>query len=221
MILRGARTRLFRLFPLFYSYIIYIFAGSLGMYLIYWLDPRGYPPAYWIYYLLSILAEFTVLVEISDQIFRPFPAIRNLGRALTIAGSIVLGLIYILPAILSSAGRRPALFDFALRASVTKAIILVVLFQVARHYGAELGRNVSGLMIGFSIYLAMWAVTAGGAKVFGSTLFSDRLFGLWRPYRQRCLIWFGPYPCGNLHRRPTWAQFRLRTQAIPILWLWN
>ena len=56
-------------------------AAVLGMYLIYWLDPQVYPSAYWIYYLVSILVEFTVLVEISDQIFRPFPAIRNLGRA--------------------------------------------------------------------------------------------------------------------------------------------
>ncbi len=53
------------------------------MYLIYWLYPQVYPSAYWIYYLVSILVEFTVLVEISDQIFQPFPAIRNLGRALT------------------------------------------------------------------------------------------------------------------------------------------
>ncbi len=188
MILRGARTRLFRLFPLFYSYIIYIFAGSLGMYLIYWLDPRGYPPAYWIYYLLSILAEFTVLVEISDQIFRPFPAIRNLGRALTIASSIVLGLIYILPAILSSAGRRPALFDFALRASVTKAIILVVLFQVARHYGAELGRNVSGLMIGFSIYLAMTIALLAVGRAFDPALGGNILWVMSPLASALCLV---------------------------------
>ena len=40
LILRGAGSRLFRLFPLFYSYIIYVFCGILGMYLIYWLDPQ-------------------------------------------------------------------------------------------------------------------------------------------------------------------------------------
>jgi len=125
------------------------------MYLILWLNPQIYPSAYWIYYLASILAEFAVLVEVSDHIFQPFPAIRNLGRALTIASSIALGLLYILPAILGATHRRPALFDFALRASVSKAVILVVLFYVARHYGTELGRNVAGLMLGFSIYLAM------------------------------------------------------------------
>ena len=71
LILRGARTRLFRVFPLFYSYVVYCFCGFIGMYLIYWFDPQVYPSAYWIYYLVSILVEFTVLVEISDQLFNP------------------------------------------------------------------------------------------------------------------------------------------------------
>jgi len=140
------------------------------MYLIYWRDPQLYPSAYWLYYLVSILAEFAVLVEISDQIFRPFPAIRNLGRALTILISIAFGLVYILPAILGHTPRRPALFDFALRASVTKAVILVVLFYVARHYGSELGRNVSGLMFGFSIYLAMIIATMAAGRAFEPAL---------------------------------------------------
>ena len=138
--------------------------------MIYWLDPQVYPSAYWIYYLVSILVEFTVLVEISDQIFRPFPAIRNLGRALTLAISLALGLLYILPAILGSTHRRPALLDFALRASVTKAIILAVLFYVARHYGSELGRNVAGLMFGFSIYLAMNIAMLAAGKAFEPAL---------------------------------------------------
>jgi hypothetical protein len=170
LILRGAGSRVFRVFPLFYSYIIYCFCGFLGMYLIYWLDPQIYPTAYWIGYLVSILAEFMILVEISDQIFRPFPAIRNLGRALTVLISAALGLLYILPTILRSASRSLALPDFALRASVTKAIILAVLFYVARHYGSQLGRNVGGLMLGFSIYMAINVAMMASAKAFGSAL---------------------------------------------------
>jgi hypothetical protein len=176
LILRGAATRVFRVFPLFYSYIVYIFCCSLGMYLIYWLRPQAYPSAYWIYYLVSILVEFTVLVEMSDQIFRPFPAIRNLGRALTIVISIALGLVYILPAILGSTHRRPALLDFALRACVTKVVILAVLFYAARHYGSKLGRNVAGLMFGFSIYLAMNIAWLAAGKAFDPALSSNILW---------------------------------------------
>jgi len=188
LILRGAASKLIRLFPLFYSYIIYDFCGSLGMYLIYWRDPHLYPSAYWIYYLVSILVEFAVLVEISDQIFRIFPAIRNLGRALTIVISVALGLVYILPAILGSTHRRQALFDFALRASVTKAIILVVLFYVARHYGSELGRNVAGLMFGFAIYLAINIAINAIGKAFKPALGANILWVMSPLASMLCLL---------------------------------
>jgi len=170
MILRGLGTRALKLFPLFYSYIIYIFCGSLILYLIYWLGAQIYPLAYWLYYLVSILAEFAVLVEISDHIFRAYPAIRNLGRAITLVISIALGLVYVFPAILESAHRGPALFEFALRAAVTKVVILVALFYVARHYGTVLGRNVAGLMFGFSIYLGINTAILAVGKTFEPAL---------------------------------------------------
>ena len=176
LMLRGVGSRLFRLFPLFYSYIIYILCGFLGMYLIGWLAPMMYPSAYWIYYLISILVEFAVLAEISDQIFHPFPAIRSLGRALTVVISAGLGLLYVLPAILRPPDSSPVLLSIALRTFVTKAIILVVLFYVARHYGSPLGRNVGGLMLGFSIYVSINIVIMAGAQAFGEALFAPVLW---------------------------------------------
>jgi hypothetical protein len=176
LILRGARSRVFRQLPLFRSYIVYCFCTVLGLYLIYWLDRKEYASAYWLCYLVSILVEFTVLAEISDQIFQPFPAIRNLGRALTVLISVALGLLYILPPILGSAGRDRLLLDFALRASVTKAIILAALFYMARHYDCQVGKNVRGLMLGFSIYVATSVAIWASAEAFGSALFAHLLW---------------------------------------------
>jgi uncharacterized protein YjeT (DUF2065 family) len=171
LILRGAANRAYRVFPLFYSYIAYCFCWVVGMYIIRSLDPEVYPSAYWICYLVSILMEFMVLIELSDHIFQPFPAIRSLGRALTCLVSVILGLLYVLPALHESAKRSSVLLDFTLRASMTKAVILTVLFYVARHYGSRLGRNVGGLMFGFSIYVAMNIAIMACAKVFGPVLF--------------------------------------------------
>ena len=202
IILRGRVARLIRLFPLFYSYIIYCFCGFIGMYLIYWLDRQVYPSAYWIYFLISILAEFTVLVEISDHIFKAFPAIRNLGRALTVLISVGLGLFYILPVIFGSASRSDALLGFALRASLTKAFILAVLFYAARHYGSHLGRNVGGLMLGFSIYVAINVAIMASARAFGPVLFA-KIFWVMLPLASAIcvLVWtislweLAPMPC--------------------------
>lgn len=176
LVLRGAWSRVFRQFPLLYSYIVYSFCVILALYLLYWLDPKLYPSVYWICYLVGILVEFTVLVEISDQIFRPFPALRTLGRALTILISVGLGLFYMLPTILSSVHSSLTLLDFSLRAAVTKAIILVVLFYVARHYNSYLGKNVGGLMLGFSVYVALNIALMASAKFFGSAIYAHTLW---------------------------------------------
>jgi len=190
LLLRGAVGKLIRLYPLFYSYIIYNLLSFVGIYLIYWLRPQVYASAYWINYLVSILVEFTVLVEISDQIFRPFPAIRNLGRALTVLISLGLGIFYILPTILGSSSRSRALLGFALRASVTKAIILAVLFYVAHYYASPLGKNVRGLMLGFSIYVAMNIAIMATARAFGSALFAQVLWAMLPLASMLCvLVW--------------------------------
>ncbi len=155
LLLRGVRSRCVKLFPLFYAYILYDFSSTGTAYLVYWVQPSWHASVYWFCYLLSIVVEFAILVEISDHIFQPFPVIRSLGRALTIIITGVLGLSYVLPAIFQSQGSQKALLDFALRTSLTKAVILAVLFLAARHFDLPLGGNVAGLMLGFSIYLGV------------------------------------------------------------------
>ena len=142
-------------FPFFYSYLGCGFCGTVALFLIFRFRHHAYPYAYWLYFLLGIVVEFAVLVEISDHLFAPFPAIRQLGRALTIIISFGLGLMYILPTILYSSGMHSALLGFALRASLTKAVILGALLLAAHYYGLRLGRNVAGLILGFSIYLGV------------------------------------------------------------------
>jgi len=190
VLLRGIVGKCFKLFPLFYSYMIYVFCGSILMYLVYWLERQAYPTAFWLYYLVTILVEFTVLAEISDQVFRLFPAIRNLGRALTIAISAAFGLLYMLPVVLWSTGRAAALLDFALRASVTKAVVLAALLIAARHYGSELGKNVAGLMLGFSIYLGVNVANLAAAKLYGRALYSE-IYWMMTPigYALCLLVW--------------------------------
>lgn len=152
---RGKLLHLIGQFPLFYSYVGYGFCGTVFLYLEYRIRPLSYAYAYWLYFLLSIVVEFAVLVEISDHLFQPFPAIRQLGRLLTLTISCGLGLVYILPTVLYSHGRHDALLGFALRASLTKAAIIGALLLAAQRYGLRPGKNVIGLILGFSIYLGV------------------------------------------------------------------
>src|SRR5581483_11246066 len=125
---RGLGRKSLNQFPLFYSYIAFVLLGSVVSYGVYWFDQPMYPSFYWLYFLVSILVEFSVLIEISDHVFKSLPALRSLGRLITISVSVILAALYIIPVILHSAGRQPALLGFALRASITKLIVLTILF---------------------------------------------------------------------------------------------
>ncbi|MBZ5671160.1 MAG: hypothetical protein LAO04_15705 [Acidobacteriia bacterium] len=164
-------ARLLSLFPVFYSYIIYVLCGTVTLTVIYVIRPRWYATGFWFHELVCVLVEFAVLVEIADHMFQPFPAIRHLGRALTLLISFTFALVYILPAILQRHEPGATLLDFALRASVTKAVILAGLVFTAHRFGLRLGRNVAGLMLGFSIYLGVNVANFAAAQNFGQALY--------------------------------------------------
>ena len=88
-------------------------------------------------------------------------------------------------------GRRSALLDFALRASVTKAIILVVLFYVARHYGSAIGEECCRLDARL-LHLRGDEHRHDGQlrKAFGPAVVPI-FFGSWRPLPPCCvyLVW--------------------------------
>jgi hypothetical protein len=172
LILRAKSGGLFLHFPLFYSYIAYTFSGSLITFVIYRLRPGSYPTSYWFYFLINLLAEFAVLVEISDHVFKPYPAIRQFGRFLTICISTLFFILYILPSFLQFRPSSLALLDFSLRTSLTKMVIIVALGAAARYYRLPLGRNVAGLMMGFALYLGIYIVSLAAAQIFGKVLYA-------------------------------------------------
>ena len=175
-LVRGFARKTLMEFPLFYSYILYVFCGSIFMYGVYWLDRPVYPSIYWLYFLITILVEFSVLVEVSDHIFKNLPVLRRLGRLITLVISAVLALLYILPVILWPPNGPYEFLDFALRASVTKLIVLAALFLVARHYQPELGKSVAGLMLGFSVYLAVNVGNLAASVTYGVVLYNKMLW---------------------------------------------
>ncbi len=173
---RGITQGYSKLFPIFYSYMIYAMGGSAVMYGIYAFDRQAYPSACWFYYIISILVEFSVLVEISDHIFQHFPAIRYLGRALTLFISIGLAIFYVVPSIIGAQGRQEALLNFTVRASVTKLVIILALLVASRQFKSRLGKNVAGLMLGFSIYLGINVADYAAAKAFDSAIYAQILW---------------------------------------------
>lgn len=169
LLLRARQGRFLSRFPVYFSYLGCALAVTLAGHSIRWLIPRFYPTFYWFSYLTILLVEFGVLVEISDHIFEPVPAIRMLGRFLFICVAAAFLVAYIMPALIHPKPSESALLEITLRLSVTKAVIAVVLLAAAWYYRLLLGRNVGGLMLGFGLYHGVYIAVLSAFGTFGNS----------------------------------------------------
>ncbi len=153
ILVRALKGRFALRFPFFYSYLTYVFLGSA---LIYYVVRPFWPPYYrnvfWFYFLITLLAEFAVLLEVSDHIFAPYPYVRSIGRWVTIALSVGFFLAYIRPVLTGSEPTSLLITELVKRSSVTKAAVIVGLLLSVRLFGLPLNTNTSGLMTGLSVY---------------------------------------------------------------------
>src|SRR5690349_8867816 len=85
ILVRAIQQGLLSKFPFFVSYIAYVFSSSLLELFVYRFAPDYYPKFFWFLFLIRLVAEFAVLVEISDHLFESFGAIQRLGRLIVLS----------------------------------------------------------------------------------------------------------------------------------------
>jgi len=188
LILRAVQAKHLSRFPVFYSYMVYmVVSGAIatGLYLS---ASAHYAVAWWFRYLLSVLVEFAVVVEISDHLFSPYPAIRQLGRLLVACVCVTFLFLYVLPSLMEVRPASATILDLAKRTSVTKAAAIIILIAAARYYKLRLGKNIAGMMVGFSLYLAVSVANFALAETYGRQLYAQTLATVLQLSYTLCLL---------------------------------
>lgn len=210
LLVRGFQGRFLSKFPLFYSYVAYALASGLITTPLYFWNWKYYPQAAWLRFLVSVIAEFAVLVEISDHIFGSYPAIRKLGRLLAVSLSLALFFGYIFPAFLTHLPMDQALLEFSRKTCFIKAAIIVVLLAAARFYKIPLGRNISGIITGLVLYLGINIANLKAAGHFGQTIYATVMQVLVAVSSSLCLLvwtvamwWYEPAPAAVRRLSPS------------------
>ncbi len=177
-------------FPFFFSYLIYLVMTGAALLLILAFFPTYYPNLFWIRFFTLVTAEFAMLLEIGDHIFRDYPAIRQLGRILTYGIGAGFSIVYILPPLLGSHPTDVMILGLIKRSALTKGVILLCLLGAARRYKVPLGRATSGIALGFAVYLAIFTANFALAEHFGKVVYS-RFFPIVGDFTQTLtvLIW--------------------------------
>ncbi len=177
IVARAIQGRFLGQFRYFYSYLIYAIISGIATWVIYPWGKTYYASIFWFRFFTTVVVEFAVLAEASDHIFSPYPAVRRLGRLLIVSICLIFLFLYVFPSLLDPRPTSAIMLDFLKRASLTKAAVIISLLAAARHYRLTIGKNISGIMLGFSIYLGINVVNFAIAEAYRSALYG-RVFGI-------------------------------------------
>jgi hypothetical protein len=172
LLARALMIRATHKFPIFYSYILYIFCAEMVLTFtrIYYLS--HYRTVYWFYFLVRTLAAFGVLAEVSDSVFKPFPAVRKLGRLIVILTCVGFVLWFWVPAQWNPQSSSVMFLNLIKTSAFTKALAIAGLFAAARSYRIPLGKHAGGILLGFAAFEAVGLTNFAAATYFGQEVYA-------------------------------------------------
>ena len=156
ILLRGSTTGLLKKYPLFYSYIGCVLVKEIIGLITNVFAPKLYEPLYWPTELATILASYAVIIEVFRCATRHKPGIRRLTQNALLS-------VFILTLAYAASDLWHGGFTFLSRAIaelgrdlryVEAAILLVMLWLLMR-YRIPLGRNLRGVIVGYSFWVGL------------------------------------------------------------------
>ena len=178
---RGIRYRLFLRFPLFFSYLTYIFLQSIVLYAIFQKAPQHYANAYWYCEFVALVLGSLILFEIYRIALRPYPGTARIARnllffvfAMTFAKVLVnqsFGAVY-WPATTTAELER--------NLRVVQGFAILAIVVVWFLYSIPRDRNLKGILCGYGLFVACTIVQLSLLAHLGSSF--DRLWSYAQPF---------------------------------------
>jgi hypothetical protein len=153
---RGVASSLFRRYPFFYFYISCILATELIRFFCYEYAPGHYDALYWTTEVLTIAASYGVIIEIFRQAVRRHAGMARLVQTVLLV-IFVFSLSYAATDLfhggLGSFARATAELGRDLR--YIEGILLLIMLWLFGRYRITFGRNLLGLVIGYSFWIGI------------------------------------------------------------------
>jgi hypothetical protein len=160
LLLQGLRTKLVSRYPLFYSYILVVFVQDIIRYIAFhWYFDSLYKPVYWATQFLCLTVGCLIIFEIYRIALQEFPGTAKMVRNL-LGGAFLLIVARAILAFHAASDvwtqPREVRLELNLRmVQSTGILILVILFL---WYGIPLARNLGGILLGYTVFVALSVV---------------------------------------------------------------
>jgi hypothetical protein len=175
LIARALVTGITQKFPILYSYIAFVLCCEGIGALTFFFFRVHYANVMWFYWVARTLAEFGVLVGVSDSIFKPYPTIRFIGRLIVGATCVAFVLLFAIPLDWNPQPSPVVFLNLEKFSALTKGVAIFGLLASARSYRIPLGRNAGGILLGLAAYQTVSMANFAAAGQFGRTIYADIL----------------------------------------------
>src|SRR5271156_6986106 len=160
LLVRAVRTKTLTRYFYFYAYIFCIFAVSAGLYIGRSLSPSFYDAWYWPTQFATLAMGCAVVLEIVRQALAAYPGAERFAR---VASCVVFAATFCYVewhvarrAVWSTSN---ATIELERDLRVIEALVLATVLAIVFYYRIELGKNVTGMIVGFGAYIGVSLTT--------------------------------------------------------------
>jgi hypothetical protein len=156
IIAQGIRSKVFSKYPVFFAYLAFVLASEVSRYVIYRRTPVLYRGWWWTTEFIGVLLGYLLIMSILEKVLVAYPGARKFARNI--------GLVIFAGIVLFTTAEW--LFQHQISLALTsievernlrgaEAILLGVLLLVIAYYGVAVGRNLTGIILGYGMYIAV------------------------------------------------------------------
>jgi hypothetical protein len=159
LLVRGARQHLLSRYTIFYSYVLFVFVQEFVRLSAYRWFPRDYSVVYWTTEFVGLVIGAAVVFEIYKVALRCFPGTARMARnlLLLVFAAVFAKALVAVPVSLGSWFTQP--FEYLERdLRIVQGLAILALVSLFVWYVIPFGRNLKGILTGYSVFVAMSVV---------------------------------------------------------------
>jgi hypothetical protein len=171
LLVRSTQGKFYRRYPTFYVYLGSVLIVSLLRFAVFTFRPSSYPAFYWYTQYFAATIGYAVILEIYSQAFKKYRGAVRIanGLLLCILAAVILTII---AGAVGGSGWSPGETMAALERDMRalQAALLFMIIALLAYYMVPTGRNLMGIVVGYTFYVATSVVSVGFGSLpgFGS-----------------------------------------------------
>jgi hypothetical protein len=150
---RGLKSGVARRYPFFFSYLACLLVSSLVFFWITSYARHYYLGFYWYSQFVHIALGFGIIWEVFGRVFRDYPGSARMARFLVTFALAAIFLDGILLATVWNPTAMVTVSELEKLMRVVQAILLLICGVLLAYYELPIGKNVSGIFLGYGIYV--------------------------------------------------------------------